>query len=201
MHRKDTHVIFIVFSAIFEGPRFVEIHKFCYYGNVTQRLFCMRVWQYRYGNTICNKAEAVSLLRLITRIVKLTSSYSQIFFFFFFYITHKYSFSLRVQGPKIYKKKKKKKNCLWGKRIHIIFLLTAGSVAKRLERWTCNPEAHACYDRGPSFLPCIQSPTPQPPSDLGRRLVDGKNEDACHFHTFTLALKEKHFSHLYTCFD
>ena len=108
MHRKDTHVIFIVFSAIFEGPRFVEIHKFCYYGNVTQRLFCMRVWQYRYGNTICNKAEAVSLLRLITRIVKLTSSYSQIFFFFFFYITHKYSFSLRVQGPQIYQKKKKK---------------------------------------------------------------------------------------------
>ena len=26
-----------------------------------------------------------------------------------------------------------------------------------------------------------------------RRQVDGKNEDACHFHTFTLALKEKHF--------
>ena len=45
------------------------------------------------------------------------------------------------------------------------------------------------------------SPPPHPPSpDLGRRLVDGKNEDACHFHTFTLALKEKHFSHLYTCF-
>ena len=26
------------------------------------------------------------------------------------------------------------------------------------------------------------------------RLVDGNNEDACHFHTFTLALKGKFFS-------
>ena len=51
------------------------------------------------------------------------------------------------------------------------------------------------------FSPLHPEPHPQPPSDLGRRLVDGKNEDACHFHTFTLALKEKHFSHLYTCFD
>ena len=42
------------FSAIFAGPRFVEFQTFCYYGNVTQRLFSMRVWQYRYGNIIRN---------------------------------------------------------------------------------------------------------------------------------------------------
>ena len=33
-----------------------------------------------------------------------------------------------------------------------------------------------------------------PRTELGRRLVDGKNEDACHFHTITLALKGKFFS-------
>ena len=50
----------------------------------------------------------------------------------------------------------------------------------------------------PLFSLASRAPPLSP--DLGRRLVDGKNEDACHFHTFTLALKEKHFSHLYTCF-
>ena len=38
------------------------------------------------------------------------------------------------------------------------------------------------------------SPAPPPPPQLGRRLVDGNNEDACYFHTFTLALKGKFFS-------
>ena len=31
------HDDFLVFSAIFAGPRFVEIQKFCYHGNVTKR--------------------------------------------------------------------------------------------------------------------------------------------------------------------
>ena len=53
-----------------------------------------------------------------------------------------------------------------------------------------------CLLRQRSFF----SPLHPEPPELGRRLVDGKNEDAYQFHTFTLALKEKHFSHLYTCF-
>ena len=37
MHRKIIHVIFffVFFSVVFAGPRFVEIQKFCYHGNVT----------------------------------------------------------------------------------------------------------------------------------------------------------------------
>ena len=36
MHRKVIHVIFFpVFSAIFAGPRFVEVQIFCYHGNAT----------------------------------------------------------------------------------------------------------------------------------------------------------------------
>ena len=38
MHRKIIHVIFFFrffFSVVFAGPRFVEIQKFCYHGNVT----------------------------------------------------------------------------------------------------------------------------------------------------------------------
>ena len=35
MHRKVIHVDFLFFSAIFAGPRFVEIEKSCYHGNVT----------------------------------------------------------------------------------------------------------------------------------------------------------------------
>ena len=35
-HRKVIHVnFFIIISAIFTGPRFVEIRKFCCHGNVT----------------------------------------------------------------------------------------------------------------------------------------------------------------------
>ena len=34
-HGKVIHVIFFVFSALFTEPRFVEIRKFCYHGNVT----------------------------------------------------------------------------------------------------------------------------------------------------------------------
>ena len=33
IHRKVLHVDF--FSAVFAGPRFVEIQTFCYNGNVT----------------------------------------------------------------------------------------------------------------------------------------------------------------------
>ena len=35
MHR-EIRVNFVFFSAIFAGPRSVEIQKFCYHGNVTQ---------------------------------------------------------------------------------------------------------------------------------------------------------------------
>ena len=36
MHRKVIHVIFSpVFSAIFAGPRFVEVQRFYYHGNET----------------------------------------------------------------------------------------------------------------------------------------------------------------------
>lgn len=44
------------------------------------------------------------------------------------------------------------------------------------------------------FSPLHPEPPSPPPPELGRRLVDGKNEDAGHFHTFTLALKGKMFS-------
>ena len=41
IHMKVIHVMFFgfFFSAIFAGPRFVEIKKFCYHGNMTLRLF------------------------------------------------------------------------------------------------------------------------------------------------------------------
>jgi len=36
VHRKVIHVIFFfVFSDIFARPRFADIQKFCYHGNVT----------------------------------------------------------------------------------------------------------------------------------------------------------------------
>ena len=38
MHRKVTHVNFFIFSTIFAVPRFREMQKFCYHGNVTWRL-------------------------------------------------------------------------------------------------------------------------------------------------------------------
>ena len=38
MHNMQViHDDFFVFSAIFAGPRFVEIQKFCCHGNVTKR--------------------------------------------------------------------------------------------------------------------------------------------------------------------
>ena len=46
MHRKVKHVNFVFFSAILAGPRFVEIQKFCYHGNVTQRCHGIKICFY-----------------------------------------------------------------------------------------------------------------------------------------------------------
>ena len=47
------------------------------------------------------------------------------------------------------------------------------------------------------FSPLHPEPSFPPPPELGRRLVDGNNEDACHFHTlFYISTKGKVF---FTC--
>ena len=46
MVRKVIHVNFVFFSAIFAGPRSVEIQKFCYHGNVTQRCHGIKMCLY-----------------------------------------------------------------------------------------------------------------------------------------------------------
>ena len=35
MRRKVIHVIFFAFTVMFAGPRFIEIEKFCFHGNMT----------------------------------------------------------------------------------------------------------------------------------------------------------------------